>query len=214
MIRIHSFTFNPFQENTYLLFDETQECIVIDPGCYENYEQQELDDFIIKNDLRVVKIVNTHCHVDHVLGNQYVKTKYRVNLSIPRLEEQTFRAVRAYAPNYGFFKYDEAEVNEYIKEDDKLIFGNSFLEILFVPGHSPGHLAFYNPEQHFVVAGDVLFNGSIGRTDLPLGDHDTLIESIKTKMYSLPEDTIVYPGHGPETTIGFEKKSNPFVRGN
>ncbi|HYG40819.1 MAG TPA: MBL fold metallo-hydrolase [Cytophagales bacterium] len=213
MIQIHSFTFNPFQENTYLLFDETRECVIFDPGCYETYEQQELDDFISTNKLNVVKVINTHCHVDHVLGNQYIKFKYKVNLSIPRLEDQVFKAVKAYAPNYGFNKYDEAEVNEYISENGKILFGNSFLEILFVPGHSPGHLAFYNPVQHFVIAGDVLFNGSIGRTDLPLGDHNTLIESIKTKMYKLPDETIVYPGHGLKTSIGYEKKSNPFVRG-
>lgn len=213
VIRIKTFTFNPFQENTYLLFDETTECIVIDPGCYENYEQRELEEFVYQNGLKVVKVINTHCHVDHVVGNSFVKAKYKVKLSIPKLEDQIFRAVKAYAPNYGFFKYEEAEVNEYIELNQRISFGNSFLETLFVPGHSPGHLAFYHPHQNFLISGDVLFNGSIGRTDLPLGDYDTLIESIKSKVYTLPDNTTVFPGHGPETTIGIEKRSNPFIRG-
>jgi hydroxyacylglutathione hydrolase len=213
VIKIHSFTFNPFQENTYLLYDETKECLVIDPGCYDNYERQELTDFIVEKELRVVKVLNTHCHVDHVLGNQFVKNFFKIKLAIPRHEEQIFKAVKAYAPNYGFFQYDEAEINEFINEEERLMFGNSYLEILFLPGHSPGHLGFYSPLQNFIIAGDVLFSGSIGRTDLPMGDYDTLVSSIKNKLYKLPESTTVYPGHGPETTIGIEKKSNPFVRG-
>lgn len=214
MIKIHSFTFNAFQENTYVLYDETHECVIIDPGCYDTYEKQELTEFIIGKELKVVAILNTHCHVDHVLGNNFVKNFFKVKLAIPKLEEQVYRAVKVYASNYGFFQYDEAEIDEFINEEERLIFGNSYLEILFLPGHAPGHLGFYSPMQNFIIAGDVLFNGSIGRTDLPLGDYDTLISSIKNKLYKLPDHTIVYPGHGPETTVGIEKKSNPFVRAN
>lgn len=210
MISIKSFVFNAFQENTYLLYDETKNCIVIDPGCYEDFEKREISEYINSNQLKLKYILNTHCHIDHVLGNHYIKTQFKAPLIIPRRDQETFRAVRVYAPIYGFNLYEEAEPDTYIDEGEKINFGNSMLDVLFVPGHAPGHLAFYNKAEKICIGGDVLFRGSIGRTDLPGGDYDTLIDSIRIKLFHLGDSITVYPGHGPETTIGFEKETNPY----
>jgi glyoxylase-like metal-dependent hydrolase (beta-lactamase superfamily II) len=210
MLQLQSFVFNPLQENTYVLFDETKECVVIDPGCYDIDEQHDLADFIDTNGLKVVKLLNTHCHVDHVLGNAFVKERYKTRLYIHPLEEPVLKAVKVYAPHYGIFNYHEAEPDAFLKEGDPVTFGNQSLDVLFVPGHAPGHVAFYHTTQKIVIGGDVLFYNSIGRTDLPGGDFDTLINSIHQKLFTLPDDVTVYPGHGPETTIGYEKKTNPF----
>lgn len=210
MIKIDSFTFNAFQENTYLLSDDTKECILVDPGCYDRSEKEEIDNFIIDNNLSLKAIYNTHCHVDHILGNYYLKEKYKVKLIIHKKDYEILKSVKAYAPVYGFQNYQEAEPDEYISENDIIKFGNSELKIFFVPGHAPGHIAFYNLEQRICVSGDVLFNRSIGRTDFPGCSFEALIDSIHTKLFSLPDDTIVFPGHGPTTTIGEEKKFNPF----
>lgn len=210
MINIKSFAFNPFMENTYLLYDETKEGIIIDPGCYEKEEQQALVDFVEKEGLHIVQLLNTHCHIDHVLGNHFVKEKYKVKLATSLIEEQVLSAVKSYAPNYGFPLYHEAAIDTYLEEGQQVHFGQTTLDILFVPGHSPGHLVFYNTEEKICLGGDVLFQRSIGRTDLPGGDHDTLIRSIHQKMFALADDMIVYPGHGPATSIGEEKKHNPF----
>lgn len=210
MIQIKSFEFNPFSENTYVLYDETSEAIVIDPGCYEPEEKSALDNFIAEKKLKVVRLINTHCHIDHVLGNDHVKSKYGVSFYLHQKEEPLLKAVKTYAANYGFFGYREASPDGYLNEGDDVTWGKSQLSVLFLPGHSPGHIALYNDEQRFVVAGDVLFQGSVGRTDLPGGDHDTLINSIQQKLFLLPDDVIVYCGHGPQTTLGEEKVSNPF----
>jgi glyoxylase-like metal-dependent hydrolase (beta-lactamase superfamily II) len=210
MLHLQTFVFNPLQENTYVLFDETRECIVIDPGCYEASEQYDLADFIETNQLKVVKLLNTHCHVDHVLGNAFIKEKYKTKLYIHAIDEATLRAVKVYASHYGFFNYQDAEPNAFLKEGEAVTFGNQSLDVLFVPGHAPGHVAFYSAQEKIVIGGDVLFYNSIGRTDLPGGNFDTLINSIHQKLFTLPDDVTVYPGHGPETTIGYEKRTNPF----
>lgn len=205
-------TFNPFQENTYVLSDETGECIIVDPGCYESAERSELTDFIRANNLRVVQLVNTHCHIDHVLGNEFVKDTYGVKLYIHHLDEPVLRAVSAYAPNYGFNKYQPSTPDGFLEAGSDVSFGNTSLKVLFVPGHAPGHVAFYSATDKALIGGDVLFRNSIGRTDLPGGDMKTLENSIRTQLYTLPEDTVVFPGHGSQTTIGYEMKTNPFVR--
>ncbi|ELR72257.1 Hydroxyacylglutathione hydrolase [Fulvivirga imtechensis AK7] len=197
-------------ENTYILHDDTKEAVIIDPGCYERYEQEELKEFIASNDLKVVKLLNTHCHIDHVFGNQFVKDHYKVELYIHQEDEATLRAVKAYAPAYGFTNYHEAYPDQFLNEGDEVRFGSSSIEVLFVPGHAPGHIAFYSKEDKFCIGGDVLFQGSIGRTDLPGGDFETLINSIHKKIFPLGDDVTVYSGHGPATNIGYEKKSNPF----
>ena len=210
MLQVQSFVFNPFQENTFLLFDETKECIVIDPGCADEAERTQLKAFIDHHKLKVKLLLNTHCHIDHVLGNRFVKETYKVNLLIHQIEEPALRAVEIYAPNYGFHLYQHQAPDGFLEEGDVITFGNQSLRVLFVPGHSPGHVAFYDEKNRLLIGGDVLFYNSIGRTDLPGGDHELLINSIHTKLFALPDQVKVYPGHGPETTIGFEKKTNPF----
>lgn len=210
MLTVHSFVFNPFQENTYVLYDETRECIIIDPGCYDAEEKQELVSFIEAHDLTVQLLLNTHCHVDHVLGNYFVKEKYKVNLLIHPKEQYILKAVTAYAPNYGLNNYEESQADAFVDEGDTIRFGNQLLEVIFSPGHSPGHVVFYHPGDKILIGGDVLFYNSIGRTDLPGGDHDQLIGSIRRKLFALPDTVKVFPGHGPAITIGFEKRTNPF----
>ena len=210
MVQIQSFTFNPFQENTYVLFDETKEAIIIDPGCYEKEEQEELRDFIESEKLTVKLLLNTHCHIDHVLGNDYVKHLYKVPFLIHPIDLNVLKAVPSYASNYGFPLYREVLPDGDLIEGESINFGNTSLKIIFLPGHAPGHVGFYDPLQKFIIAGDVLFYHSIGRTDLPGGNFETLISSIHKKLFTLPEDVVVYPGHGSETTIGKEKVNNPF----
>ncbi|MDA0193868.1 MAG: MBL fold metallo-hydrolase [Bacteroidetes bacterium] len=210
MIQIKSFEFNDFAENTYILYDETCECVIIDPGCYNISEKNQLQGFIEDRKLKVVKLLNTHCHIDHVLGNAFVKETYDVSLIIHPKDEVTLEAVKVYAPVYGFNNYEEAKADGFMVEGDQLTFGSSILNVIFVPGHAPGHVAFVSENQQFCIGGDVLFLKSIGRTDLPGGDLDTLIESIHQKMFILDDATVVYPGHGPTTKIGAEKLYNPY----
>jgi glyoxylase-like metal-dependent hydrolase (beta-lactamase superfamily II) len=209
---IKFFEFNPFAENTYILHDETGEAAIVDPGCYEDREKEELVTYISQNNLNVTQLINTHCHIDHVLGNQFVKDKYKVELKIHKNDQPVLLAVKTYAPNYGFVKYQEAEADEFIDENSKVNFGETSLEVLFLPGHAPGHIALVHHESKSVINGDVLFLNSIGRTDLPGGDHDTLIRSIQNVLFKLPDDYTVYCGHGPATNIGYEKRTNPFCR--
>ncbi len=213
MITIQAFTFNPFQENTYVLFDETKECVIIDPGCYEKAEQETLKNFIETNDLNPVKLLNTHCHIDHVLGNKFVADTWGLDLEMHELDLPLLHSVKDYCTAYGFTNYEESpEPKTFLKEGEQITFGNSSLDILFTPGHAPGHITLHSTEQNFVIAGDVLFQASIGRTDLPGGDYDTLIDSIKTVLLPLADETQVFCGHGPSTTIGFERTNNSFLK--
>ncbi len=212
MLHIKAFTFNPVQENTYVVYNETGECCIIDPGCYFSGEEQELKNFITDNNLRPVYLLNTHCHLDHIFGNRFIHKTFGLTLHIHPREKQLLDL----GPTQGqmwqlpFDNYD-GEI-QYLNEGDVIALGNEPLDVLLTPGHSPGHLCFYSKVHKFVIAGDTLFNGSIGRTDLPGGDFKTLEQSIKIKLYTLPEDVIVYPGHGDSTTIGDEMKTNPFVK--
>ncbi|HYK75647.1 MAG TPA: MBL fold metallo-hydrolase [Daejeonella sp.] len=211
MIQVKSFTCNPYQENTYLLFDETRECVIIDPGMYTGDEQNAVLKFIAENKLKPVLLLNTHCHIDHVLGNKFVYDTYGLLPQFHEGELSLLSAVVSYAPQMGIH-YEVSPLPEvYLKEGGKITFGESELEILFVPGHSPAHLNFYSRADNFLIGGDVLFYQSIGRTDLPGGSHAQLIQSIEDKLFVLPPDCKVYPGHGPATTIGFEKHNNPFL---
>jgi len=211
MISIECFTFGPFQENSYVLYDETQSCIVIDPGCYTQNERQKLADFIQNRGLKPEKLLNTHCHIDHMCGNGFVAEKFKIPLFFCKKDQPVFDAYQTSANIYGLRVEPSPAAESYIDEGDTITFGNSKLEILFTPGHSPGSLCLYNKEQKFVIGGDVLFYGSIGRSDLPGGNHETLINSIKSKLLPLGDDFIVYSGHGPETNIGFERRNNPFL---
>ncbi len=212
-MEIKSFVFNPFYENTYLLWDDTKEAIIVDPGCYEHYEIEEIVSLIKDNELKIQAIVNTHCHIDHVLGNAYLKEYFNCPLWIPKGELEVLRSVTAYAPQWGIQKYTEAIPEKLLEETDIINFGSTSLSAILVPGHSPGHLMYLHETSGTLIGGDVLFKGSIGRTDLPGGNHQQLLDNIKNKVYVLPNATVVYPGHGPETTIGDEKRTNPFIKG-
>jgi len=211
MLEIKSFTFNPYQENTYLIFDDSKEAVVIDPGNYEAYENELISKFIDENKLQLKKIILTHCHIDHCLGNKYLNEKYGAELLIPFDERDLYKNVENIATLFGFANYSHLDENEYLKEKDKIEFGDIKLDVLFLPGHSPGHLAFYFKNDNVCFSGDVLFYNSIGRTDLPGGDHDTLINSIKNKLFLLNPNTIIYPGHGQKTILKNEMKDNPFL---
>ncbi len=211
MLHIKSFTFNPFQENTYVLYDEKGDAALIDPGCFDLAERKELLDFVSDKKIRITQLLNTHCHIDHVLGNAWAKKTFGVPLLIHKEEEAVLKAVEVYAPNYGFTGYETSEADGFLSEGDEINVGSEVLQILFVPGHAPGHVVFYHKESQQCIAGDTLFQGSIGRTDLPGGNHDLLLSKIKSELFTLPEETVLYPGHGPETTIAFEKLHNPFV---
>lgn len=214
-MQVQKFTFNPFQENTYVLYDETKECVIIDPGCYDKNEQEALKLFIEENGLKPVKLLNTHCHIDHVLGNFFVANTYELDLYMHKDDVVTLNNIPSYAHVYGFGSYQlSPEPSHFLEDGDKVKFGNSELDVIFTPGHAPGHIVFYSAKDSFVINGDVLFQGSFGRVDLPGGDFQTLKDSILNKMFTLPEDTIVYTGHGGETTIGIEKSSNPISYAN
>ncbi|TGE07532.1 MBL fold metallo-hydrolase [Hymenobacter fodinae] len=209
---VSGFTFNAFSENTYLLHDTTGQCVVIDPGCYERAEQEALRSFIADSGLEVVLLLNTHCHIDHVFGNKFIVDTYKVPFLIHEGDLSTLRAVPTYAPNYGFPRFETVEPTGFLTADQPVRFGETKLEVRFAPGHAPGHVVFYHEPTQTVIGGDVLFKGSIGRTDLPGGDYATLIESIRTQLLTLPDAVTVYPGHGPATTIGAERRANPFLQ--
>jgi glyoxylase-like metal-dependent hydrolase (beta-lactamase superfamily II) len=212
MAQVVQMTFNPFQENTYVVYDETGECVIFDPGCFEAHEKQALRKKIEELNLRPVRLINTHCHLDHVFGNKFVAETYKLPLEIHALEGPVLASVPMVCQMYGLPLPEESpEPGKFLKEGETITFGNTVLKMLFTPGHSPGSLSFYCAEDKFVIAGDVLFYGSIGRTDLPGGDHDTLINAIKTQLLPLGDDITVHPGHGPATRMGYERKNNPFL---
>jgi len=211
MITIKRFTFNPFQENTYVLSDESKECIIIDAGMDGYREENELLTYISTNGLKPVLQVNTHCHIDHILGNSFVAKTFLVDLAAHKDGAVFIERAAGQAEMFGINLGETKSIDKFINEKTILSFGNSLLKVLLTPGHADGSLCFYSVKDKLVISGDVLFNQSIGRTDLPTGNYEVLQKSIWEKLFTLPDDTVVYPGHGPETTIGFEKLHNPFV---
>ncbi|MGO1520102.1 MAG: MBL fold metallo-hydrolase [Sphingobacterium sp.] len=213
MLQIKTFVFNPYQENTYVLYDENKNCIVIDPGMHNHREENEFKNFIDGNQLIPTQLINTHGHIDHVLGNHFVCETYNLIPQFHQEELPLIIQVQNYAPQMGI-RYEPSPIPEtFLQEGDRIQLGKEELTLILAPGHSPGHLCLYSAAHHFLIGGDVLFRGSIGRTDLPAGSHQQLLDSISHKIYTLPEETIVYPGHGPVTGIGEEKRSNPFITG-
>ncbi len=211
MLKIKIFPFNPFQVNTYVLYDETRECAIIDASCYENHEKTQLKAFIDEKGLKPVLLLNTHCHIDHILGNNFVADTWNIKPvmhkdSIPFLENAV-----EYGLTFGFNVQKPVMPNEFITDGQIVRFGGQQLKVLETPGHAAGSVCFHHKEENFVIAGDVLFHNSIGRTDLPTGDFDTLIQSIQSRLMVLPDETRVYCGHGPATAIGKERKDNPFL---
>lgn len=212
---VSGFTFNAFSENTYLLHDATGACAIVDPGCYDYREKQALQQFITDKKLRVELLLNTHCHIDHVFGNKFVLDTWPgTPYLIHEADLPTLRMVPASAARFGLSLSFEAspEPTGFLTPGQPLRFGETELEVRFAPGHAPGHVVFYHAPTQVLLGGDVLFRGSIGRTDLPGGDFDTLIRSIREQLFTLPDDVTVYSGHGPATTIGLEKATNPFLR--
>lgn len=211
MFAVKAFTFSPVQENTYILYNEQKTAFIIDPGCYFDEERDELASFLKQTELQPIQLLNTHCHLDHVFGNKWIYETYGLELHLHTNEKR----VLDYAPasglmwNLPFDNYNGPL--HWLNEGDELEMGDDKLTVLFTPGHAPGHVCFYCKAQNFVIGGDVLFRESIGRTDLPGGNHQTLLNSIRTQLFVLPDETIVYSGHGPATTIGHEKKHNPFL---
>ena len=213
MINIKQFTFNFFGENTYLLYDETKEAVLIDCGCIKPDEEEAVSDFLSKNNLNLKRLLSTHYHFDHVIGNSFIFHKFGIRPELHREEKNADTpTLNMQASKFGIkMNFEDIEPLRNIEDNEEIHFGNSVLKAILVPGHSPASLAFYCKDDNFVISGDVLFDGSIGRTDLWGGDFGTLISSIRKKLLILPDNTTVYPGHGPSTTIGDEKINNPYL---
>lgn len=211
-MQVNTLIFNDFSENTYVIFDETNEAVIIDPGCFYEKEKNALVQYFERKNLKPVKIINTHCHIDHVLGVDFLKEKYGIEFYASKKDEYIFDFLLVSAKMYGLAVDKAPKIDKYIAEGDIISFGNSELKILDVPGHTLGHIAFYSEKEKFVITGDVIFKDSIGRTDLPGGDLDILLDSIKNKLFLLGEDFTVFPGHGEPTNIGTEMMHNPFLR--
>lgn len=213
MIKILQYTSNPFQENAYIVYDEeSATCMVIDPGCYTRREKEEFQSLISDHGLKPVFLINTHCHIDHILGNHDIYTKYQLPLHTSQGEWDVYEQNRQWGKVYDINCDPAPNQVIIIKEGDTISLGSSMFQIISCPGHSPDGICIYQPESNFLVSGDVLFEGSIGRTDLPGGNHDLLLKNIKEKLYILPDETLIFSGHGAITSIGHEKKYNPFVR--
>jgi len=210
MASIHAFPNNPYQENTYVLYDDSGECAIIDPGMYTAAEQNAVVNFIKQHNLKPVLLLNTHCHIDHILGNKFVFDQYGLKPQFHEGELAVIEAMPVWAQQSGI-RYELSPLPEvYLPETGSISFGNTTLDLIFAPGHSPAHLCFYDKADNLLIGGDVLFRGSIGRYDLPGGNQAQLLKNIEEKLFILPDECVVYPGHGPETTIGYERENNPF----
>ena len=212
MIKIQRFVFNSFQVNCYILSVGSGDAVIIDAACYGNREKQELEDYIGNNNLKLLRNLNTHCHVDHILGNSFIAETYGILPEYHEASSPFMVTVKEIAGSFGYAINEILNPARYLVNNEKITLGNSELEVLYTPGHADGSVCFYNKAQGFVLTGDVLFKDTIGRTDLPSGNFDLLMKSIREKLFTLPDDTLVYPGHGPDTSIGYEKMNNPFIR--
>jgi len=211
-LQVHPITFNPFEENTYFIIAPSNECIIIDPGCFDEKERLALKNFISENKLNPVRLINTHCHIDHILGNAFVANEYNLGLEIHVGEIPVLQAGMTIAGMYGIPYNPSPDPVSFLKAGDEILLDSESMKVLFTPGHSPASICLYNEKDKWVIGGDVLFYESIGRTDLPGGDFTTLINSIRTQLFTLPDEVVVFPGHGQETRIGYEKMFNPFLQ--
>ena len=211
-LSVHILTFNPFQENTYIIIAPSGECIIIDPGCFDQMERDELVQIINDMGLKPVRLINTHCHIDHILGNAYVARTWGLDLEIHKGEIPVLESGTMVSGMYGVPYEVSPQPSSFLNEGDEVVLDGVSMKVLFTPGHSPASICLYNAVDNWVIAGDVLFYESIGRTDLPGGDHQTLLRSIRTQLFVLPNETVVYPGHGPSTKVGYEKMFNPFMQ--
>jgi glyoxylase-like metal-dependent hydrolase (beta-lactamase superfamily II) len=213
-MKLKTFEFNMFPVNCYVLWDETKEAAVIDPGCFYDEEKQTLKEFIVSNGLTLKHLLNTHLHLDHIFGNTFVVKEFGVQSQACQADDFLLEAAPKQARMFGL-NWEEKPVptGKHLKDGDTVSFGNTALDVIHVPGHSPGSLVYYSKADSCIFAGDVLFQGTIGRTDLAGGSFETLVEGIRTRLFTLPSDTTVYPGHGIQTTIGKEKTENPYFQG-
>lgn len=211
MIHIKAFTFSPISENTYVLYNNEGKAIIIDPGCYFPNEQETLKNFLTDNSLMPVYLLNTHCHLDHVFGNKWVHETYGLEPHLHPNEEAMLALAPVSGERWGLPFQNYTGPLHFLNDGDTVLLGDTEIQVILAPGHSPGSICFYIPSQGDLMGGDVLFRGSIGRTDLPGGDSETLLHSIREKLWVLPDETIVYSGHGIKTTIGYEKRNNPFL---
>jgi glyoxylase-like metal-dependent hydrolase (beta-lactamase superfamily II) len=211
MIHIKAFTFSPISENTYVLYNNEGKAIIIDPGCYFPNEQETLKNFLTDNSLTPVYLLNTHCHLDHVFGNKWVHETYGLEPHLHPNEEAMLALAPVSGERWGLPFENYAGPLHFLNDGDTVLLGDTEIQVILAPGHSPGSICFYIPSQGDLMGGDVLFRGSIGRTDLPGGDSETLLHSIREKLWALPDETVVYSGHGIKTTIGYEKRNNPFL---
>ena len=210
MLYLKSFCFNPFSQNTYVLYDEQGEAFVIDPGNSSSMEHKVLDAFIAEKQLRLSRLLLTHAHIDHVMGNLHVFEKYGLLPEVHQDDLFFIQSMMQTAGMYGLNCEPSPLPKAFIQDGDRIQLGKYRLDCLHTPGHSPGSISFYNEQNNLLISGDVLFRGSIGRTDLPMGHHETLLNSVREKLFVLPDEVKVFSGHGPSTTIGFEKENNPF----
>ncbi|MCW3112298.1 MAG: fold metallo-hydrolase [Segetibacter sp.] len=213
MLTVKIFRLNPVSVNTYILYNDLKEALIIDPGCYIDEERETLQNFIESKGLQPVQLLNTHCHLDHVFGNKWVYETYALELFLHPNEEQVLQFAPQSGKMWGLVFENYEGPLHFLQQDDIVKIGEDSLKVLLAPGHSPGSICFYCEEQKFIIGGDVLFKESIGRTDLPGGNHNALLQSIREQLFVLPDDVVVYPGHGDPTTIGHEKKYNPFLQG-
>lgn len=211
MTQIKIFHFNDLEVNTFVIWDETGECVVIDAGCATDYECKALADFISENGLKPVHLLSTHYHIDHILGNKFVSETYQIPVTAHAAGEIFWKHGDLFASSFGVDRRELIAPDKFLKDGDVVVFGAGQLKVLYTPGHADGSVCFYNEKEGYVIVGDVLFYGSIGRTDLPSGNYDAIKKSIHEKLFTLPDDTVVYPGHGPKTAIGFEKMNNPYL---
>jgi len=212
MISLKIFVFNAFQVNTYILYNDSKECIIIDPGCSTQEEFNVIDAFIKENKLKPIAYYNTHCHIDHVVGNCFIDKYYKIPLGVHKAGLSFLKTSKITGLAFGFHIEKVVKPALFLNDGDEVKFGNSVLKVLYTPGHVNGSVCFYSEKDKFVIVGDVLFHHGIGRTDFPTGDYDLLISSIKNKLLTLPDSTTVYPGHGESTTIGDERRFNPYLK--
>jgi glyoxylase-like metal-dependent hydrolase (beta-lactamase superfamily II) len=209
--KLQRFVFNSFGVNTYVLSDDTGKCLVIDPACQSKQEESQLAAYITGNNLEPVGMVNTHFHIDHIVGNTFICNTFNLRPQCHKSSKLFWETATEFGSVFGLSVENVIIPTDFISEGDRISFGNSFVDVLYTPGHADGSVCLINHAERYVIAGDVLFRDSIGRTDLPTGNFDVLHQSITTKLFTLPDDYTVYPGHGPETTIGYEKMNNPFI---
>ncbi len=213
MIVVQSFTFNLFEEKTFVVWDETGEGVIIDPGCHAQSERDKLIRFIEEKKITLRFLLNTHGHIDHIVGNEFVKKQWNLPFIAHKFIVKEIEKAKEYGHLYEMALSNPPFPDEYADAGSKILFGNTVFDVLYTPGHALSHISFYEAASKSLFSGDVLFQMGIGRWDLPGGNVEVLLESIRAQLLPLPPETVVYCGHGDTTTIGLEKRMNPYING-